>query len=242
MDAVRRIFDGYDTGVRFADHHVGRVMDTLRVQGIEEETAVIVSSDHGETLGELGIYCDHQTADQHVCRVPMVVRWPGVAPGVDRALRYQIDVAATVLELHGLEVPARWDGTSFAPAFGGPAAPGRDSLVLTHGAWTAQRAVRFEEWICIWTYHDSFHGFPPVMLFDLAGDPHEQHDVTADNPAVVEHARGVLESWLVRVLGDPPAADPLETVLAEGGPWHARFRPAWYTAYLRDTGRAHWAP
>jgi arylsulfatase A-like enzyme len=236
MDSVRRIFDGYDTAVRYADHHVGRVMDALRAQGIEEETAVIVSSDHGETLGELGVYCDHQTADQHVCRVPTIVRWPGVAPGVDRALRYQFDVAAAVLELLGLDVPAGWDGSSFA--LGDPAAPGRDYLVLTHGAWTAQRGVRFEDWICIWTYHDSFHGFPPVMLFNLAEDPHEQRDVAASNRAVVEQARAFLESWLGNVLGGAAsAADPLETVLAEGGPWHARFRPEWYPAYLRQTGR-----
>jgi arylsulfatase A-like enzyme len=168
----------------------------------------------------------------------MIVRWPSVAPCVDSALRYQFDIAATVLELLGVDVPAGWDGRPFVSDLGDPATPGREYLVTTQGAWTAQRGVRFEDWMCIWTYHDSFHGFPPVMLFDVVEDPHEQRDVAAANRAVVERARDLLESWLGNVLdGAAPASDPLETVLAEGGPWHATFRPEWYPAYLRQTGR-----
>ena len=45
-------------------------------QNVLEETAIIISADHGENLGELNIYGDHQTADQITCRVPLVVSWP----------------------------------------------------------------------------------------------------------------------------------------------------------------------
>ncbi len=54
MDDVARVYAGYDTGVRYADHHVGQVLDQLDALGLLEETAVMVSSDHGENLGELG--------------------------------------------------------------------------------------------------------------------------------------------------------------------------------------------
>ena len=118
MDDVARVYDGYDIGVRYADHHVGQVLDQLDALGLLDDTAVMVSSDHGENLGELGIYCDHQTADQFTTRLPVVLRWPGLDPTalpVQDGLHYQIDVMATVLELSGATVPETWDGTVVRP-------------------------------------------------------------------------------------------------------------------------------
>ena len=246
-DAIRRMFDGYDTGIRYADHHVGLIMQTLESMDLRDEVAIIITSDHGESLGELGIYCDHQTADESVARVPMILRWPGLTgtgPKVDTALHYQFDVAASVLELLGVERPLNWDGRSFARDLGaGPAgaSQGRESLVLTHGAWTAQRAVRFENWICIWTYHDGFHGFPAVMLFDVESDPHEVENLAPGAPEVVGVAEGHLEAWLrdIRGAGDKPE-DPLLTVLAEGGPWHSLVGLSNYDRRLQETGRGKW--
>jgi arylsulfatase A-like enzyme len=79
----------------------------------------MVSADHGENLGELGIYCDHQTADEHTTHLPLILHWPGLPGGEDRSrsgFHYQIDVMATALELFGAEVPGRWDVSSFAAA------------------------------------------------------------------------------------------------------------------------------
>ena len=243
MDQVRKMFDGYDLGVRFADHHVGRLVDQLADLGLLDETAVMVSADHGETLGELGVYCDHQTADQHTTRLPCVLRWPGLTPGqVDPALHYQIDVAATVLELLGASVPEGWDGTSFAPSLREGGAAGRDHLVLSHGAWTAQRSVRFDDALLIRTYHDGFHGYPDVMLFDLGQDPHEQHDVALARREDATYALALLHEWESDArYRTPGGADPLWSVIAEGGPWHSRGHFGHYMAHLRSTGRAGWA-
>ncbi len=245
MDDVRRIYDGYDTGVRYADHHVGRVLEAVDGLGLAEETAVMVSADHGENLGELGIYCDHQTADQFTTRLPVVLTWPGMdsAGGrVDTDFHYQIDVMATVLELAGAVVPDRWDGTSFASDLVAGRPTGRDHLVLSHGAWTAQRSVRMGKWICIRTYHDAFHGFPEVLLFDLEGDPYEQHDVAAEHPDVVAGALAILSEWRSDALGKTAdGIDPLWTVVNGGGPWHTRVDVPWYLQRLRDTGRGQWA-
>jgi arylsulfatase A-like enzyme len=244
MQAVRRLFDGYDTGVRFADDHVGRLLDALASARVLDETAIMISGDHGETLGELDIYSDHQTADEFTTRVPMILRWPGMAGGgrVDRALHYQIDVAASVVELAGGRASRSWDARSFADAFREGREEGRDSLVLGQGAWTCQRAVRFDDWICIRTYHDGYHAFPDVMLFDLAQDPHEQEDRAETEPAVVASALARLEEWhadMMRTATHP--VDPFWTVLREGGPYHVRGRLPAYLDRLRATGRPHWA-
>lgn len=234
---VRAMFDGYDTGVRYVDHYVGRLHESLLDLGIDDETAILVSSDHGEALGELGIYGDHQTADLHTHRVPLILRWPGVRPGVDRSLRYQFDVAASVASWVGSEVPSTWDGAPFAAASQPFDAP-RNELVLSCASWTVQRAVRFDRWLCVWTYHDAFHGYPDVMLFDRVADPHEQTDQAPSNPEVVSSAERRLDDWLATNLARSPApTDPLQTVLDEGGGLYVRGRLDDYIARLEATGR-----
>jgi arylsulfatase A-like enzyme len=244
MQDVRRMFDGYDVSVRYADDHVGRVLDELDALGIADETAVLVSSDHGETLGELGIYCDHQTADLHTHRVPVVLKWPGLAPATDHALHYQVDVAATVVDLLGVDVPESWDGRSFRTALSGHEANEaneRDHLVLSCAAWATQRSVRFDRWLCVRTYHDAFHSFPTVMLFDVVADPHEQVDLADERPDVVDHASRLLIDWETKhahrsTLG----VDPLWTVLAEGGGYYTRGHLPGYLRRLAETGRTRW--
>lgn len=240
---IRRMFNGYDTGIRYVDYHVGRLMDRLAELRILDETAVMVSADHGETLGELGIYCDHQTADECVTRVPMLLKWPGLRPSrVDKNLHYQIDVTATVLGLLGAEVPPTWDGASFLDALRSSSEGGRDFVVLTQGAWTAQRAVRFDDYIAIRTYHDGYHWFPELMLFDLARDPHETRDLAPEQPELASRATAKLEQWYAHaMMRSPSAVDPLWTVLREGGPWHVRGELREYLKRLRETGRAGWA-
>ena len=177
--------------------------------------------------------------------VPCILRWPGVAASDGRSenrLHYQIDVAATVLELMGARVPERWDGRSFASSLTSGAAEGRDHLIVSHAAWTAQRSVRFDDWICVRTYHDGLHGYPEVMLFDVADDPHEQRDLAPGRPDVVDHALSLLHEWQAHAMyRSPTGVDPLWTVIHEGGPWHAKGHFRRYMERLRSTGRSQWA-
>jgi arylsulfatase A-like enzyme len=232
------MFDGYDTGVLYADHYIGRLLDRLRELRVAEDTAVMISADHGENLGELNVYCDHHTADEHTARVPMIVRWPGAAPRVDRTFHYQLDVAATLISALGGEVPDHWDGRSFAGAFAAGRDEGRDALILSQGAWTCQRAVRWDDALCIFTYHDGYHGFDDVMLFDLRSDPHEQHNLAVSRPLEVEKARTILEAWYRQMMAtSTTGVDPMDTVLREGGPFHVRGQLPEYLKRLRATGR-----
>jgi len=113
----------------------------------------------------------------------MVLKWPGLAGGrVDCGLHYQIDVAATILELLCARVVSNWDGAGFADTLRHGGETGREYLVVSQGAWTAQRAVRFGDYICIRTYHDGYQGFPNIMLFDLKRDPHETRDLAQEQP------------------------------------------------------------
>ena len=246
-----RWVDGYDVGVHYMDHHVGKLLDLLREKGVFEETLVIVSADHGENLGELNVYGDHQTADDKTCRVPLVVSGPEVEPGVDDGFHYHVDLAATVAELAGADVPAGWDGRSFASSLLDGEDAGRDYLVTSQGAWTCQRGVRWGDWLLLKTYHD---GFKPeleeLMLFDLAEDPHETTDLADERPDVVAEGLAKLNRWYDERMveaatgrrgGNPDVpdgvTDPMWDTLREGGPLHVRGRLEPYANYLRESGR-----
>jgi len=245
-----RWVDGYDVGIRYMDDYIGNLVDRLREAGVYEETMVVVSADHGENLGELNVYGDHQTADDLTCRVPLIVTGPDVKAGVDDELYYHLDFAATLADLAGDGVPAGWDGESFAPALTDGASEGREFLVTGQGAWACQRGVRFDDWLLLRTYHDGWKEFEAVELYDLDSDPHETENVAPQNPEVAERGMALLNRWrgqrgidaATGANGGNPDAprtlvDPLFEVIHEGGPTYLRGNVDVYTERLRETGR-----
>ncbi len=241
MDEARKMFDGYDMGVAYADKYVGEIIQQLKDQGLYENTAIIISADHGENLGELWVYGDHQTADQFTHNIPMIMRWPGVtdsrAGELDQRLMYNIDIAATTLDLAGKSNLSQWDGSSFADKLDKETAH-RDSLVLSQMAWCAQRSARWESYLCIETYHDSWHDYPDYMVFDLNADPHEQINLADSRPDLLEKGKELLVKWKADCLETAHIKeDPKDTVMAEGGPLHARECNQAYIDRLHATGR-----
>lgn len=243
MEEARKMFDGYDCGVAYADQCVGAIVQQLKDLGLYETTAIMISSDHGENLGELWVYGDHQTADQCTHRIPMIVRWPGVTDNLagqaDDRLVYNIDMAATALELAGRADLREWDGVSLAEDLraGVLHREIRPELILSQLAWCAQRSVRWDRWLYIRTYHDGFHDYPGEMLFDVDHDPHEQNNLAEEHPAEVAEGRKRLSAWHRQMMATAHLAeDPLDTVMAEGGPFHVRDGPT-YLERLRQTGR-----
>lgn len=238
MEAVKAIFDGYDVGVRYADEGLGSLLNKLDDLGVLEETAVLVSSDHGEAFGELGVYADHQAADEATCHIPAVLRWPGVAPRIHPGLQYHLDVAATVLQLAGVHVPRSWDGEPADLESG----TGRDHLVLSQGAWSCQRGVRFGDHLYLRTWHDGYHGhWADEMLFDVAHDPHETNELRGEYPAETRMGGSLLDDWTAEQLARSGMGDPLDSVRDEGGPFHVRRHLGPYLERLRKTGRENWA-
>jgi choline-sulfatase len=254
LEAVKAWIDGYDTGIRYADQHVGMLLSALERLGIEQDTVIIISSDHGENQGELNVWGDHQTADQITCCVPLIIRWPGQASGVDTNLHYNFDWAAMLLTRLGGSVPNNWDGQPFAFAPNTESDPplspipfplnaaGRHYLVLSQGAWACQRSVRFvcesQDYLCMRTYHDGHKQLEPVMLFNLTQDPHEQHDLAGECPELVDYALARLAEWQAQMMVTATSdVDPMVTVLREGGPFHTRGNLPRYLERLRETGR-----
>lgn len=239
VDDHQRWLDGYDAGIRWMDDHLARLIGILERKGVLDDTLVIVTADHGENQGELNVYGDHQTADEATCRVPLIVRWPErLTPGVDASLRYQMDLAPTTVQWAGADVPAAWDARPLRTTDGAEAPP-REALILSQMAWSCQRAVRVDRYLCIRTYDPGLKDLPETMLFDVEADPHERHDLAADRPDGVSDCLRRLAAWHELAMdASLHDVDPMRTVLAEGGPFHVRGELDRYLARLRATGRA----
>lgn len=212
---------GYDTEIHYTDHHVGQVLEELDRQGVLDETAIIISADHGDAFGEHGIYTDHVCAHEPVHRIPLIVHWPGVTSPRSRcdSMLYHVDLSATLLELAGGKIPARYDGRSFASHLrnGGRGDFDRDHLVWGHGLYTLQRAVRTRDHLFLRTYwpHNYEH-FPSRLLYDMTADPHMTRDLVDDRPDLADGMDALLADWTREQLDRPGAiADPMQRVLAD---------------------------
>jgi len=247
MAELKKFFDGYDTGILYTDFLVGKIFDLLRDKNIFDDIAIIITADHGENMGELGIYAEHATADCPTCRIPMIMKFPGGAKNVtDNGFHYSIDLLPTMAEL--LNVPAReeWDGTSYASTVRTGEKTGRDSLVLSQLAHVCQRSARFGDWLYIRTYHDGYHLFEKEMLFNVAKDPYQTCDVKTANPEICREGAKIILDWQDEMMMKSTyAEDPLWRVMRENGPFHAA-RPDSkgfknYLERLEKTGRAEGA-
>jgi len=221
---LRVIIDNYDCAIRYMDHHVGQVLSRLEKLGILEDTAIMISADHGENMGELGIYSEHGTADQGTCRIPMIIRWPDGQKGtINEGLHYHIDLLPTLASLLGAPAMESWDGASYADSIREGTYTGREYLVFSQCAHVCQRSVRFDDWLYIRTYHDGYHGFPKEMLFNLKEDPYEQYNVADDRRDICKEAVYLLNEWHDEMMATMEHdIDPLWTVMKEGGPFHAQ--------------------
>ena len=239
VEGARIMMDGYDCGIKYMDGHIGGIVQILKDRGIWDDTAVIVTSDHGENMGELGIWGEHATADQITPKIPMIIKWPGMQKGTfDDGLHYNLDLAPTIAELLGQERMPSWVGDSYKPVLESGKDCGRSELILEQCAHVCQRSVRFDDWLYIRTYHDGYHLFPEEMLFNVKDDPYEQYDIAVERPEICKEAAWRLLNWhgeMMMLRKD--AQDPLWITMREGGPYHARGHLKNYIKHLEKTGR-----
>ena len=205
--AVRAL---YDAEIHYVDAELGRLLEFLRETGLIERTLVVLTSDHGESLGEHRYWFEHGAyAYQATCHVPLIVRWPDppsgrCAPGsVDPTPVSLVDVAPTIYDAIGAGerlpgVATTLTGTSLGRLHG-PSDPepdiGREAAVFMEKVERADldravqiKAVRIANWKLIRRYtHVTRDGERELLalsdeLYDLAADPLETNDLGAQPP------------------------------------------------------------
>lgn len=137
-DELLRMFtDWYDGSIRGLDTEMGRLLAALKEMGIDDDTLIVFSSDHGEELWEHGRFFHSHTVYGELSQVPLIFRWPG-GPGVregtmiDRVIE-NLDIMPTLLDLSGVEGPSAMQGRSLVPLIDGTGeASWQDRPVITH--------------------------------------------------------------------------------------------------------------
>jgi lipoteichoic acid synthase len=184
--------DDYDLGrylnaVADVDRALGRLFAGLRARGLDDETLVVVTGDHGEAFGEPHATWGHgfRLYDEGV-RVPLVLWSPVLFPQGRRAdtVAGHVDLAPTVLDLLGVEAPAGWEGRSL---FAEPRPP-RAYFYAANDHYLL--GVREGDLKYV---YDASRGRD--QLFDLARDPDEQENLAAARPEVCARLRQRLAAW-----------------------------------------------
>ena len=175
----------YDGEVAQNDAAFGALLDELARRDLVDASAILFTSDHGEEFYDHGGWRHASTLYEEVLRVPFVLRLPGGARGgtVLEGPLDQIDIAPTLLDLAGVEIPRGLPGGSWLAAFAGGAPPDEASLAwLAHPAFSIA-AAKAGGWK--WTGYPGSApppGRAPVELFDLGSDPREERNLAALEP------------------------------------------------------------
>jgi choline-sulfatase len=211
----------YAGEVSYTDAQVGALRAEIERLGIRERTILLVTADHGEALGEHGIWFEHLGLHDPSVRVPLVVWAPGRLPPARRGdATTGLDVAPTLLALTGVPVPPSMRGRDL---FGAAEAP---ASLVSEGLRGNQVSIRDERWKLIRTVADLSYApeferrAGTVELYDLRADPGERHDVAATETGARARLAAALDAWLAAhpatPAGVPDVTDKLEELRALG--------------------------
>ncbi|RLB55441.1 MAG: hypothetical protein DRJ42_06280 [Deltaproteobacteria bacterium] len=188
--------DLYDHEILFTDHHVGRLIDALRNEGVYDETIVVITGDHGEGFGEHGVtqHGYHLYAAQ--TKVPLIMRIPGVAPRRVSTAAGHVDILPTLANLVGAPPSDDMMGRSLLGLATGEAPEDPNRYVFQHVEWGASghndiRGAASAE--CHVIHNVSPHS--SWELYRTAVDPNEETNVL-DDPGPCDDARPTLEAWI----------------------------------------------
>jgi len=204
----------YDAEVAYADAMLGALIARLRDAHALDRTLVVVTADHGESLGEHGETTHGLFAYDATLSVPLVVSAPTMTPRTVGAPVSHVDLMPTILDLVGVGLDATVDGQSLARAPSADRALSFEALdaSLTRG-WAPLRGIVQRNW--------KYIDLPEPELYDLTADPHEQRNLADRDP----HADA-----LRRVLQTTASAETAAPRVALDADAAGRLRSLGYTA------------
>ena len=181
--------------LRYTDDHIQRLIDALNRWKINEETLLIITSDHGEEFWDHdGLMHGHTLYDEQL-RVPLVMHYPDrISPGlvVEKPVRL-LDLMPTILDMYDLDIPDEVQGASILPLIQDPV------LGWASAPAYAEALLYFDELKSIVQNGYKLVLNPStgkILLFDLAADPKEQHDVGTSQPELADRMNSQLVEWL----------------------------------------------
>ena len=202
--------------VHYVDRIVGAFLEQLEALDLAQDTLVVLTADHGDQFGEHGKVGHGESLHNRVLHVPLAFHWPAsLRPGASAAPVQLVDVMPTILDLAGLDAPARLDGRSLAATLRGDAAPPRPAyseqrsargdclqLALPPHCRLDRFAVQTERFKLVASKRPAW-----TRLYDLDADPLETRDVAAMHPDEVTRHLELIDAHRRSAALDPPEVE-----------------------------------
>ncbi|HEY5950518.1 MAG TPA: sulfatase-like hydrolase/transferase, partial [Kofleriaceae bacterium] len=190
--------DLYDAELRWTDQQLGRLFDELVRLPSNEKTIIIITSDHGDSMGEHTVPVGtHGTAlYRELLHTPLLVYVPNNQPREVGGAVTSLDIIPTITDILGIDThDLSFEGKSLVPQiFYGKAE--HDRIVFSEtNAPSPQRAAISEAWKLIFYVHSNLY-----ELYDLKADPWEKANLAPKNPPAMQLMKTALDAWLERVL------------------------------------------
>ncbi len=175
--------------IKLIDDQIGQLLDALEKRDMLQNTVIIFSSDHGEMLGDHGLW-QKQLAYEPAIHVPLIAAGPGIRQGAESdAMIDMMDINPTICALAGVEAASNLDARSFEGILRGESEAHRSEIMSALHDFRCLRrpTTKFVD-----------NGADLPELYDLARDPGETRNVAAENPAEVAEMRASLARYLLR--------------------------------------------
>ena len=224
----------YDAAVAYMDSCIQVMLEKLKALGIEEDTIVVFTSDHGETLYDHDCYFDHHGLYDCTLTVPFIICWKNHLPqGVRVKDICQLkDVTPTLLDIMGIKNDVPFDGRSLMPLVRGEHLEAEPEMYITECTWMRKHGWRTPQWKLIVALEPDFHFKPEIELYDLIKDPEENHNVADENPEVVEMLRTRMENFIAKREKETGRTAPIYTNFLNGDKPFASSQEAYDSKFI----------
>jgi arylsulfatase A-like enzyme len=173
----------YDAEIRYVDQSIGELLSFLEGNGSFDESMIVLSSDHGESFGEHGMWMHGSSLYDSEIHVPLIVKFPGQRVGKRvKEPAQALDILPTILDVAAIESDRPMNGTSLRHA--------RPEYAFS--LWKDWQVARSDTWKLVRQGTD-------VSLFNLRSDPNELRDVSAESPDVVRRLSDACRKELERL-------------------------------------------
>ena len=190
---------------------IQNILIKLEALDLLDDTIVVFTSDHGETLYDHECWFDHHGTYDCTLVVPLIIIYPKKMPAGERVDGYcQLkDLVPTLLDLADIEVEDKFDGHSLLPMANGEVLTHETELYITECTWMRKHGWRTPEWKLIVALEPDFHFKPPVELYNLLHDPEEYNNLADELPNVVEFLKGRMEAFIAKRTAETGLPNPM---------------------------------
>ncbi|MCL1793873.1 MAG: sulfatase-like hydrolase/transferase [Oscillospiraceae bacterium] len=198
----------YDGEIAYMDACIQQILEKLAELGIEEETLVVFTSDHGETLNDHDCHYDHHGIYDPTLVVPFALKIKGCCKNGKRVADYcQLkDIVPTILDILGIDdTGIKFDGHSMMDE-NREATP---EMYITEATWMRKHGWRTPEWKLIVALEPDFHSKPGVELYNLVKDPEENCNVAQQEPEVVKYLTERMNAFIAKREAETGRQDPV---------------------------------